>query len=317
MLKGKRCGEWGDLCDHISADAHAAALQEHCFAENLYNAAIASWGEHWTQDQWDQDFACNTTGPEGTRKSLLTQEEQEIIGFCWPETLHTFGILDISTNKVYKACDRTRCKMSHNNLRGFNPAQVDLIEKKMIDMAARPRLQRNKVPYNGNNKGGGKGGKGDGKGGKDGGKGKDKRNKVRTCANCSSPGHKSQECDVATYPNIHDFCWMCNCHGHNAIGCRGYPEQKKWEAELERQCVKAEAEQTYLKDRFGKPYTGSQRTKDPYAEGRNLSGKPPWTSWTKEELDLRAEAREREGKLKAPVMAAIKNRHPNLVPDPA
>ena len=79
MLKGKRCGEWGDLCDHISADAHAAALQEHCFAENLYNAAIASWGEHWTQDQWDQDFACNTTGPEGTRKSLLTQEEQEII----------------------------------------------------------------------------------------------------------------------------------------------------------------------------------------------------------------------------------------------
>ena len=78
----------------------------------------------------------------------------------------------------------------------------------------------------------------------------------------------------------------------------------------------AETNGQYLKDRFGNPYTGSLKTRDPHAEGRHILGKPPWTKWTKEELDKRAEARDREEKIKAPRMAQIKNRHPNILPDP-
>ena len=86
---------------------------------------------------------------------------------------------------------------------------------------------------------------------------------------------------------------------------------------MEHRCLKAEADGQCLKDRFGNPYTGSQKSRDPQAEGRNIMGKPPWTKWTKEELDKRADAREKAERIKSPIMAQIRIRHPMLVPDPA
>ena len=91
----------------------------------------------------------------------------------------------------------------------------------------------------------------------------------------------------------------------------------KWETEMEQRFVKAEADGQFLKDRFGNPYTGSRKTRDPQAEGRNIMGKPPWTKWTKDELDKRAEARDRAEKIKAPIMARIRIQHSNILPDPA
>ena len=52
-------------------------------------------------------------------------------------------------------------------------------------------------------------------------------------ANWNNPDDFHQECDPVKYPNIDDFCWKWNTHGHNAIGCRGTPVLGQWETQAD------------------------------------------------------------------------------------
>ena len=136
-------------------------------------------------------------------------------------------------------------------------------------------------------------------------------------ANWNNPDHFHQECDPVKYPNIDDFCWKCNTHGHNATGCRGMPTQEQWTSQAEKECGKAVAENRPWFDKYQKPLTGVGKRADPNATGRNAGGGKEWVSWTKAELDKRQEAKDRESAIRAPILAEIKNRYPLIKPDPS
>ena len=85
---------------------------------------------------------------------------------------------------------------------------------------------------------------------------------------------------------------------------------------MDRECVNAVKEDREMHDKFNKPYTGPNKSVDPHATGRNIMGKAPWVNWTKTELDLRDQARVAAEKIRAPIMAQIRSKHPHLKPDP-
>ena len=85
----------------------------------------------------------------------------------------------------------------------------------------------------------------------------------------------------------------------------------------EKECAKAAADNTYFKDRSGKPFTGSQAYNNRYATGRNLGGeKQPFVLWTKAELDKRDENKKKELAKRAEVFVDLKARYPAMQPDP-
>jgi len=196
--------------------------------------------------------------------------------------------------------------MDHSNPMGLTSKQVDLMVSKLIDIARRPRVKgKQGAPQRGAPRGA-QGDQQQWKAGKkaewdnwvppQGGAGKnaaDKPPKKRTykCANCGDPDHSQQECDPDKYPNIHDFCWKCNTHGHNATGCRGQPTLEQWEAQAEKECIKAVAENRPWFEKYQKPLTGVGKRADPNATGRNAGGGKEWVSWTKAELNKRQETK--------------------------
>ena len=85
---------------------------------------------------------------------------------------------------------------------------------------------------------------------------------------------------------------------------------------MDRECTTAVKEDREMHDRFNKPYTGPDKSVDSHASGRTKLGKEPWINWTKAELDLRDQAKAAAIKIRDPILAQIRTKHPNLRPDP-
>jgi len=258
---------------------------------------------------------------EGKPKALMTSEEIEILGRCWQGAAHHHKKIDVATGEVYLPC--TNCRMNHDNPLGLTAKQIDLMVSKLVDTARRPRLKKPPAPQKGTQqqwqidkqKAWEQWKQVPGPGGVDTAETK-KKKREHKCSNCKDPSHSHQQCDPETYPNIHDFCWKCNTHGHNAKGCRGQPTQEEWEAAADKECIKAVAKGQPWHDKYRKPLTGGTKRPDPNATGRNADGGKVWVNWTKTELDKRKETKDKESAIRAPILAEIKKRYPLLKADP-
>ena len=99
---GAMCEAYGCRCDHMSPVEHNVAVDNNNAARANYRAQIDTWGPNWSVTQWHQEHACTTTGSEGTKKSLYSKEDMEIMGICWAKALHHAKMTNPLTGECYE-----------------------------------------------------------------------------------------------------------------------------------------------------------------------------------------------------------------------
>ena len=308
---GRVCERYGCQCDHPSVDLHNAAVHENDIAREIYEKEIEQWGPSWSETMWEQYHACLTTGDEGTIKSLLTKEEMEIMGKCWPKALHLHGELNLLTGVVYEDCKDPNCRMTHN-VGGCNKAQLTLMKTKMMDIKHRPRVRnQGKQGYNNQqnewwNNNNGKRNNGPRKEGQ----------KGKPCPNCKEGHHNQQECDDVKFPKIHEYCWMCGVHGHATDDCMKF-RIPSWEKNFEERCETAVKFDRVVHGYDGKPLSGPNKKPYRFEQGRKLKGEGEPVDWTPEQLAIRKLNKETEEAKMKPIAEKIRAKFPKLKPDEA
>ena len=314
VANGSLCEAYGCVCDHPSGH-HDVAVYNDGLARAHYEQVIKPWGPVWCKEAWDQEYACTTTGDAGTPKSLLSRDDMEIMGLCWAKALFVNNIVNILTGAVYEDCKNKDCRMCHDNLLSISSKNLDLMKMRMMDMKSRPRNP------GGNGRTQNAAGKAAQQAYEDDKKAKNaaktSKGKETTCPNCRVKGHKQQECDDTVYPNIHEFCWMCNVHGHSAPVCRAFKTVENWESNFNNRCITAVANKHVVHDQNDKPLFGPGSQTSQYEVSRKIKGEGDSVPWTLAQLDIRRNNKATEQAKMWPFMQKIRNAHPTLMPDKA
>ena len=203
------------------------------------------------------------------------------------------------------------CRMNHNDLHLCTRKRLDLMKIKMMDIKVRPQLgDQGKTGYNKSadkwveKK-------------KEASAAKREANKNKPCPNCNDGAHKQQECDEVRFPIIHEFCWMCNVHGHSSGDCRYYRKVGQWETNFDNRCQQAVKDNRVVWCSSGYPLTGNGKKRYKYELGRNIRGEGEWTPWTAEQLETRRAYKATEQAKMQPVVDRIRAKYPTLLPDAA
>ena len=91
VANGEICESYGCYCDHPTDGTHDTAVYNDRLARSLYEEIMNIWGDKWSGPMWAHDYTCATTGVEGTKKSILSKEDMEILGKCWARALSLKG----------------------------------------------------------------------------------------------------------------------------------------------------------------------------------------------------------------------------------
>jgi hypothetical protein len=311
IKNGEICESYGCYCDHPTDGTHDTAVYNNKLAKGIYEETMKEWGNKWTGAMWAQEYACTTTGAEGTKKSLLSKEEMEILGKCWARALFLKGEKNPATGKVYEDCAMSNCRMGHEDLYKCTNQQIELMKAKMLDTQARPQNK-----YQGKTKCDRAAGSWDNPNKKTNQRDPGTK-KPQVCPFCKEPGHKQQECDADKFPVIHEFCWMCNVHGHSACDYRFFQKEEEWEKQFEKRCAEAVKEDRVVHCRHGKPLTGPNKMYDKWLTGRRIKGQGDLVPWAPEQLETRRSHKVTETAKMQIIAQKIRSSYPTLKPDEA